>query len=153
MTAILTSSDAWRPKNSWVEPSPSDEPAPGVQIGASDLTPPLIAVLTVLAALYCILWPLMPELPRGSSYCVAQTDGFLRKDELIDALAKIRVLLDPPMTSWGIAAKRELDAATRELEALVASWDGEGEPPAAMVAWASSFLARWPVSSEPAASS
>ncbi|WP_434041352.1 MULTISPECIES: hypothetical protein [Sorangium] len=137
----------------WVEPSPSDEPAPGVQVEASNLTQALIAVLTVLAALYCIVWTLMPEMQSGSCYRVVETDGVLRKDELIDALAKIRVLLDPPMTPWGIAAKREFEAATRELEALVASWDGEGEPPAAMVSWASSFLASWPVNSEPVASS
>ncbi|WP_437693255.1 hypothetical protein [Sorangium sp. So ce176] len=137
----------------WVEPSPSDEPAPGVQVEASNLTQPLIAVLTVLAALYCIVWPLMPEMQSGSCYRVVETDGVLRKDELLDGLAKIRVLLDPPMTPLGIAAKREFEAATRELEALVASWDGEGEPPAAMVAWASSFLASWPVNSEPVASS
>ncbi|WP_437477217.1 hypothetical protein WME75_27835 [Sorangium sp. So ce1014] len=137
----------------WVEPSPSDEPAPGVQIETSNLTQPLIAVLTVLTALYCILWPLMPELQSGSCYCVVETDGVLRKDELIDTLAKIRVLLEPPMTPWGIAAKREFEAATREIEALVASWDGDGEPPAAMIAWAMSFLASWPVDSEPVASS
>ncbi|MDC0678271.1 hypothetical protein [Sorangium atrum] len=137
----------------WVEPSPSDEPAPGVQVEASNLTQPFIAVLTVLTALYGILWPLMPELQSGSCYCVVETDGVLRKDELTDKLAKIRVLLEPPKTSWGIAAKREFEAATRELEALVASWDGEGEPPAAMVAWAWSFLASWPVNSEPIASS
>ncbi|WP_437755304.1 hypothetical protein [Sorangium sp. So ce1389] len=53
-----------------MEPSQSDEPAPGVQIDASNLTPPLIAVLTVLAALYCILWPLTPELQTGSCYRV-----------------------------------------------------------------------------------
>lgn len=95
----------------------------------------------------------VPELQSGSCYCVVETDGVLRKDELIDTLAKIRVLLEPPTTPWGIAAKREFEAATRELEALVASWDGEGEPPAAMVAWAWSFLASWPVNSEPVASS
>ncbi|CAN96295.1 hypothetical protein predicted by Glimmer/Critica [Sorangium cellulosum So ce56] len=139
--------------HTWVEPSPSDESAPGVQIEAGNLTQPLIAVLTVLAALYCILWPLMPKLQSGSCYYVVKTDGFLRKDELIDALAKIRVLLDPPMTRWGVSARREFEAAARELEALVASWDGEGEPPAAMVAWAWSFLASWPVNSEPVASS
>jgi hypothetical protein len=44
-------------------------------------------------------------------------------------------------------------AAKRELEALVASWDGEGEPPAAMVAWASRFLASWPFDPDPGASS
>jgi hypothetical protein len=140
-------------QHGWVEPSPSDEPAPGVQIEASNLTQPLIAVLTVLAALYCILWSLMPELQSGSCYCVVKTDGVLLKGELIETLAKIRVLLEPPMTPWGIAAKREFEAATNALEALVASWDGEGEPPAAMVAWASSFLASWPVNSEPVASS
>ncbi|HTN89240.1 MAG TPA: hypothetical protein VL242_36430 [Sorangium sp.] len=48
--------------HTWVEPSPSDEPSPGVQVEASNLTQELIAVLTVLTALYDLLWTLMPEL-------------------------------------------------------------------------------------------
>ncbi|WP_437645272.1 hypothetical protein [Sorangium sp. So ce362] len=49
--------------------------------------------------------------------------------------------MELPRTACGIASTHELEAATHKLEAPVASWDGEGEPPAAMVAWASSFLA------------
>ncbi|WP_437620413.1 hypothetical protein [Sorangium sp. So ce1151] len=137
----------------WVEPSPSDEPAPGVQIEASNLTESLVAVLTVLAALYELLWTLMPELQSGSYYCVVTTDGVLRKEEVLRVLAKVRVLMDPPKTARGIAAKREIEAAASEFEALVASWEGEGAPPAAMVAWASSFLDSWLVDADPEASS
>ncbi|AGP40187.1 hypothetical protein BE04_27955 [Sorangium cellulosum] len=133
----------------WVEPSPSDEPAPGVEVEASNLTEPLVAVLTVLGALYDLLWTLMPELQSGACYCVVRTDGVLHKEEMVKALAKIRVLLEPPKTARGIAAKRELEAATRELEALVASWDGEGAPPSAMVAWASRFLESCLVDADP----
>ncbi|AUX45888.1 hypothetical protein SOCE26_073850 [Sorangium cellulosum] len=140
-------------QHTWVQPSPSDVPAPGVNVEASNLTESLIAVLSVLATLYHILWTLMPELQSGSCYCVAQTDGNLRKEEVMEVLSQIRVLLEPPKTSRGIAAKRELEAATSELEALVASWDGDDGPPASMVAWASSFLARWLVDSDPEASS
>ncbi|AUX25511.1 uncharacterized protein SOCEGT47_060580 [Sorangium cellulosum] len=139
--------------HTWVEPSPSDERVPGVRIEESNLTEVLIAVLTVLAALCHILRTLMPEMQSGSCCCVVETDGVLRKEHLIEALAKIHVLLEPPITPCGIAAKRELEAATRELEALVAGWDGEGEPPVSMVAWASSFLASGLVDSEPEASS
>ncbi len=52
-----------------------------------------------------------------------------------------RKLLDPPVTPRGIAARRELEAATRELEALIAAWDGDGAPLDAMAAWASRVLA------------
>ncbi|MGK4002371.1 hypothetical protein WMF31_07095 [Sorangium sp. So ce1036] len=137
----------------WVEPSPSDVPAPGVRIEESNLTESVVAVLTVLAVLYRILWALMPEMQRGSCYCIVETNGVLRKEDVVEVLAEIRVLLEPPKTSFGIAAKRELDAATRELEALVAGWDGEGEPPATMVAWASSFLDNWLAGADPGASS
>ncbi|WP_434041575.1 MULTISPECIES: hypothetical protein [Sorangium] len=134
-------------QHTWVKPSPSEVSAPGVDIEASKLTDSLVAVLTVLAALYQIAWALMPEVQSGSSYWVVTTDGILHKEEVTEALAKIRLLLESPKTPRGIAAKRELEAAARELEALIASWDGEGEPPAAMVAWASRFLATWPVDS------
>jgi hypothetical protein len=134
-------------QHAWVKPSLHETPAPGVNIEASNLADSLVAVLTVLAATYRIAWSLMPEVQSGSSYWVATTDGVLHKEEVTKALAKIRLLLESPKTPRGIAAKRELEAAARELEALIASWDGEGEPPAAMVAWASRFLATWPVDS------
>ncbi|WP_437925418.1 hypothetical protein WMF37_41170 [Sorangium sp. So ce291] len=139
--------------HTWLEPSPSDELARGVHIEASNLTESLIAVLTVLAALYHILWTLTPELQSGACYCVAKTDGVLRKEEVLRVLAKIRVLMDPPKTPRGIPSKRELEAAARELESLVASWEGEGAPPAAMVAWASRFLDSWLGDADPGASS
>src|SRR5690349_4113705 len=50
-------------------------------------------------------------------------------------LAWIRPLLEPPVTPRGIAAKVELEGAMREIEALVAAWDGSGAPPDAMVAF------------------
>ncbi|WP_437676155.1 hypothetical protein [Sorangium sp. So ce131] len=103
----------------------------------------------MLAALYQIAWALMPEVQAGSSYWVVTTDGVLRKEEVMRVLAKTRMLMDPPKTPRGIASKRELEAAIREIEALVAGWNGEGEPPASMVAWASSFLASWLEDSDP----
>ncbi|WP_437672498.1 hypothetical protein [Sorangium sp. So ce131] len=136
-------------QHTWVKPSPSEVSAPGADIEASKLTNSLVAVLTVLAALYQIVWALMPELQTGSSYWVVTTDGVLRKEEVMRVLAKTRMLMDPPKTPRGIASKRELEAAIGEIEALVAGWNGEGEPPASMVAWASSFLASWLVDSDP----
>jgi hypothetical protein len=124
----------------WVKPSPSDEPAPSVEVDASHLTDPFIAVLTVLAALFRILFTLM--LKGHGAFCwSAEIDEVLRKEEVLKALAMIRPLLDPPVTPRGIAARRELEAAMREFEALVAAWDGDGAPSDAMVAWASSLLA------------
>ncbi|WP_437710889.1 hypothetical protein WMF45_38135 [Sorangium sp. So ce448] len=140
-------------QHTWVKPSPHEEPAPGADIEASNLTDSLVAVLTVLAAIYRIAWTLMPEAQSGSSYWVVTTDGVLHKEEATKALARIRLLLESPKTPHGIAAKRELEAAAHELEALIASWDGEGEPPAAMVVWASRFLASSPFDPRPGASS
>ncbi|WP_437752306.1 hypothetical protein [Sorangium sp. So ce1389] len=141
----------------WVPASPCEVRTPGVDVDASNLTGRFVAVIKVLAALYNILWSLTPEVQeaqwRGGFFGGVTTDGILRKEEILRVLAKIRVLMDPPKTSRGIASTRELEAAIRELEALVAAWDGEGEPPASMVAWASSFLASWLVDSDPNASS
>ncbi|WP_438032763.1 hypothetical protein [Sorangium sp. So ce204] len=133
-------------RHRWVNPSPSEVRTPGVEVDATSLTGRFVAVLNVLAALYNILWSLMPE-AQGAFFGGVTTDGVLRKEEVLRVLAKIRGLMDPPKTPRGVASKRELEAAIRELEALVASWDGEGAPPVAMVAWASSFLASWLVDS------
>ncbi|WP_437912669.1 hypothetical protein WME73_37330 [Sorangium sp. So ce302] len=140
-------------QRAWVKPSPSEVSGGGVDVEASNLTDSLIAVLSVLAAIYHILWTLMSDVQSGSSYRVVTTDGVLHREEVLAALAKIHLLLEAPKTARGVAFKRELEAAKRELEALVASWDGHGEPPASMVAWASSFLASWLVDSDPKASS
>ncbi|XYH95638.1 hypothetical protein ACMHYB_48865 [Sorangium sp. So ce1128] len=136
----------------WARPSPSEVRTPGVEVDASSLTGRFVAVLKVLAALYNILWSLMPE-AQGAFFGGVTTDGVLHKEEILEAASQIRLLLESPKTPRGIASKRELEAAVREFEALVAAWDGEGEPPAAMVAWASSFLANWLLDSEPEASS
>ncbi|WP_437827091.1 hypothetical protein [Sorangium sp. So ce1153] len=126
----------------WVPASPCEVRTPGVDVDASNLTGRFVAVIKVLAALYNILWSLMPE-AQGAFFGGVTTDGVLRKEEILRVLAKTRVLMDPPKTPRGVASKRELEAAIRELEALVASWDGQGAPPAAMVAWASCFLDSW----------
>jgi hypothetical protein len=127
----------------WVEPSPPEASAV-VTIDTSSLTDRFVAVLTVLHAHYLIGVTLalpevtlqLPEPYRRSPgvYCAASTDGFLHKDKMLEELARMRQHDKSPKTLRAMAAKREL-------EALVASWDGEGEPPASMVAWASSFLA------------
>jgi len=124
----------------WVNPSPSDVPAPGAKVDASQLTEPFKAVLTVQAALFGA-W-LTLERKTGAFHVAMQIDGILRKKEVRWALAEIRQRLDLPVTPHGMAAKGELEAAMRELEELVAVWEGDGAPSDAMVAWASSFLAR-----------
>jgi hypothetical protein len=70
-------------------------------------------------------------------------DGIFRKEHGLQTLAEIRRLIESPETPCGIAAKGKLEGAMREFEALIAAWDGNGAPPDAMVAWASSFLASW----------
>src|SRR5262249_12093676 len=49
----------------WVKPSPSDEPAPSVEVDASQLTDRFVAVLTVLAALFRIALFLTAEARRA----------------------------------------------------------------------------------------
>ncbi|WP_437290103.1 hypothetical protein [Sorangium sp. So ce406] len=143
-------------QHTWVKPSSSEEPAPRAEVDASSLTERFVDVLTVLRAHHQIGLILrlpaiarkLPEPERQSLavFLSASTDGFLHKDKMLQELARMRPHDESPETLRAMAAKREL-------EALVASWDGEGEPPAAMVAWASSFLASWPVDSESEASS
>ncbi|XXY52688.1 hypothetical protein WME91_16290 [Sorangium sp. So ce269] len=134
----------------WLNRAPPEGPAV-VTLDTSSLTDRFIAVLTVLRAHYHIGMALdlprmiqeIPE-PYRHSYGVywsASTDGFLHKDKMQEELARMRPHDESTKTLRAIAAKREL-------EALVAAWDGKGEPPAAMVAWASSFLASCPLDSE-----
>lgn len=126
----------------WVKPPPSEVQATSVEVDTSRLTDRFIAIATVLAALYQIAWTVLPEM-QGACYWVVSTDGVLHKKKALKELAKLRPLIESPVTPRGIAERRELEAATRELEALIAAWDGEGAPPDAMVAWASGFLASW----------
>ncbi|WP_434041333.1 MULTISPECIES: hypothetical protein [Sorangium] len=143
-------------QHTWVKPSPSEEPAPRATVVESSLTERFVAVLTVLRAHHQIGWTLrwpamvrrLPESERQSAaaFLSASTDGFLHKDKMLEELARMRPHDESPETLRAMAAKREL-------EALVASWDGEGEPPASMVAWASSFLDSWLVDSDSEATS
>ncbi|WP_437951243.1 hypothetical protein WME98_10625 [Sorangium sp. So ce296] len=143
-------------QHTWVKPSPSEEPAPRAKVDESSLTERFVAVLTVLRAHHQIGWTLrwpamvrrLPESERQSAavFLSASTDGLLHKDKMLEELARMRPHDESPETLRAMAAKREL-------EALVASWDGEGEPPASMVAWASSFLDSWLVDSDSEATS
>ena len=126
--------------NEWVKPSSADVPAPDARVDPSHLTEPFLATLTVLAALYRTFLFLSGH---RKGYCVVTIDGILRKEVGLNILAGIRRLIESPVAPCGIAAKGKLEGALRELEELLAAWDGNGAPPATMVAWASSFLARW----------
>jgi hypothetical protein len=131
--------------HTWVKPSPSEVPAPRARVDASSLTERFVEVLTVLRAHYQIAMTLrLPAMVRKSPepdrqslavFWSASTDGFLHKDKMLEEFPRMLPHDDSPTTLRALAAKREL-------EALVASWDGEGEP-LAVVAWASSFLASW----------
>lgn len=123
----------------WVKP-PASEQTTFLTIDASRLKPRCLAVVTVLAALWRLALAILPEM-QGPRYWVVSTDGVLHKEEVLKHLAKLRPFVEAPVTPWGIAAKREIEAATRELLALIEAWDGQGAPPDAMVAWASSLLA------------
>ncbi|WP_437952238.1 hypothetical protein WME98_17010 [Sorangium sp. So ce296] len=119
---------------------------PPAAVDASSLAAPFVSTLTVFAALGHIAWAPsnLERETRGGFAGAMTTDGVLRKEELLETLAAVRPQIGSLKTPRGIAARRELEAARSELEALAASWDGEGEPPSSMVAWSSSFLAKWP---------
>jgi hypothetical protein len=119
----------------WVEPEPSEEMI-RTEIDASSFADTLTAVLTVLAALYHIGLALAPSEVQ-SGYFRARTDGVLHKEEMLQALARMRLHVETPTTLRAMVA-------AHELEALIAAWEGEGAPSHAMVAWASSFLAERP---------
>jgi hypothetical protein len=118
----------------WVKPRPS-EGRTGIELDPSRLSEPFTKELIVLAALYHIVWALFPP-ERQRGFWAIMVDGVLHKTELLEGLAKLRLHVESPKTLRAMAA-------ARELEALVASWNGEGGPPDAMVAWASSFLLEW----------
>ena len=111
-------------------------------VEANRLTDRAMAVVTVLAALFHILLALMPKKSRAISFSVG-IDGVRHKEEVLGMLAWIRRLMESPENPCDTATKGKLEAATRDLEELLAVWDGNGAPPDAMVAWASSFLASW----------
>jgi len=122
----------------WIKPPRSDETT-RVEIDVSRISEPFTKSLTVLAAFYHIGLALAGPEIQGA-YFRAKTDGVLRKSELLQALARMRLSVESPITLRAMAAGREL-------EALISAWDGEGLPSEGMVAWASSFLADWADSS------
>ncbi len=126
--------------NEWGRPSPADVPSSDACVNPTNLTEPFLATLTVLAALYRTILFLSGH---RKGYCVASIDGILRKEHGLQTLTAIRRLIESPETPCSIAAKGKLEGAMRELEELLAAWDGNGAPSDAMVAWASSFLASW----------
>jgi hypothetical protein len=133
----------------WVKPSPSDVPGPGAEVDEGQLTEPFKAVLTVEAALFGTWFILEREMGR-SFYGVVSTDGILHKDRVLEALAEIRKILVLASAPRLIAARGEIEAAMREIEEVIAAWDGDGAPPAAVVAWASRWLDRWDVGADQA---
>jgi hypothetical protein len=118
----------------WVKDLPSEERV-RVEIDANLLPRPFVPVLTVLAAFYYIGLSLAGT-DTQSAYFRASTDGVLRKEELLQALSRMELLVESPTTVRALAA-------ARQLETLIAEWNGEGAPSDAMVAWAQSVLADW----------
>lgn len=115
----------------WVKSLQSKE-ATRLEVEASQMPGPFITVLTVLAAFYSMGLALAPPQIQNA-YFRASSDGVLRKDELLQALAKMRVLHESPKTLHAISA-------AREFEGLLAVWNGEDGPSDALIAWAKSFL-------------
>jgi hypothetical protein len=133
----------------WVKPSPSDVQAPSLSVDARSLTEPFAAMLTVSMAISKLVLTLMVEaqLHQGKGFaisCVGDTDGVLHKENLLKSFAMARLILEPLVTPRGVSAMREFEEATGEFQALIEAWDGQGAPPAAVVACASSVLGRCP---------
>jgi hypothetical protein len=140
-TGLRVSADArlydvlFTDSHQWVKPLASDVKI-RVDVGASHLPEPTLAVLTVLAAFYSIGLALAgPEVQ--ASYWRASSDGILHKEELLRALGKMRLMVELP------ASLRAADAA-REFGVLLTEWDGKGAPSSAVLAWASRVLAECP---------
>ncbi|MEO7328679.1 MAG: hypothetical protein ABI193_08890 [Minicystis sp.] len=119
-------------RQEWVISSLSEASQPGMRIDTKLLTSPSLAVLTVLAAFFHILWPLTSR--RGA--LAVETDGTLHREDALKMIAWVRPFVE---SSTDLRAQ----AAAQEFEALVAAWEEEDAPPETMVAWASSLLDEW----------
>ena len=114
-------------RHAWMNSSEAPEIL-RLDIEANRLPEAVFNGLMVLAAFYAIGLRLSPpELQHA--YFRASADGVLRKDEMLQALDRMRV------TSESAGALEAMQAA-RELQALLMEWDGEGGPPDAMLGWA-----------------
>ncbi len=96
-----------------------------------------------------IVW-VVSSLPDWHRYCLT-TPAAARKQtmlrELSDFIAARTLLELPDVRGPKDWARRALDAAP-ELATLITEWDGEGDPSAAMTAWASEFKAGFAMSSD-----
>ncbi len=133
----------------WVKPLTLDTGPPALEIDANRLTDEGIALFTVLAAPIHIMRSVMRRRKRGGAVHVdVNTDRERYKKEMLALLAWILELITSPETALGALERSAFEATTRELEALVAAWDGEGPPPPAMVACAAKLLGNPDTSSE-----
>jgi hypothetical protein len=92
-------------------------------------------VLTVLAAFHLMAWQWIGA-GLGSGFYAAMTDGVLRKDDLLQSIERLHTMDASNVQS-------EFVAALREFETLIVAWNGEGGPSETLIAWATSFLARF----------
>lgn len=122
----------------WVQPGAPEVRAPALHIDTNRLTDKGIAVLTVLTALYLLVLAVIAQ--KSCAVNVQMEGAVLSKEEMRKTLAWIRELIESPEAPQDIAKRGDIEAALRELEALVTAWDGDGAPSDAMVAWASRFL-------------
>lgn len=103
-----------------------------LDIEADRLPEAVFKGLTVLAAFYTIGLALAPpELQHA--YFRASADGVLRKEEMLQALDRMRATSESPEAL-------EAMKAGRELRALLMGWNGEGGPPDGMLGWAKGWL-------------
>jgi hypothetical protein len=119
--------------HAWVTPLRSDDKA-RLQIDAARLPMSITHVLTVLAAFHHIALQWIGA-GHGSVFYAAMTDCVLRKDELLKSIERLHGMDASNVHS-------DFIAALREFETLIVAWNGEGAPPEALIAWATSFLAR-----------
>lgn len=120
-------------EHAWVKPLRTDDKV-RVPIDATRLPASITHVLSVLAAFHHMALQWIGA-GLGSVFYAARTDGVLRKNELLQAIERLHAMDASNVHS-------EVIAALHEFETLIVAWNGEGPPPEALLAWATSFLAR-----------
>ncbi len=120
-------------EHAWVKPLRSEDKA-RVRIDANRLPTSITHVLTVLAAFHHIALQWIGA-GLGGVFYAATTDGLLRKDELLKSIERLH-------TMDASNVHPDVVAALQRFESLIMTWNGEGAPPEALIAWATSFLAR-----------
>jgi hypothetical protein len=115
----------------WVSTDP-EEKRKWISVDARRMPASFHRAADVMTAYFLVMVTLMGERSR-SAFVHVETDGVVRRDETLQAIAEIRA-------RFASAEGSPAMVALREYEALLTAWDGKGDLPDAMLAWASGVL-------------